>query len=176
MADIAGARADAVGLIEQFQIATAPVPVERIARRLDIQVRYTPFDGDLSGMAFIADGVAIIGVNSLHPPNRQRFTLAHELAHHRLHREELERAVHLDRGSLRRDWLSTQGVDEREMEANAFASELLIPTELLRQALGGRPVDFEDEDEIGVLARKFRVSPAAMRYRLLRAAAGYPTD
>ena len=176
MADIAGARANAVGLIEQFQIATAPVPVERIARRLGIQVRYTPFDGDLSGMAFIANGVAIIGVNSLHPPNRQRFTLAHELAHHRLHREELERAVHLDRGSLRRDWLSTQGVDEREMEANAFASELLIPTELLRPALGGRPVDFEDEDEIGILARKFRVSPAAMRYRLLRAAAGYPTD
>ena len=176
MANTRAARADALDLIAQFKIVAAPVPVEKIARRLGIQVTYTPFDGDLSGMAFISEGVRMIGVNSLHSTVRQRFTLAHELAHHRLHHEELEHAVHLDRGSLRRDWMSSQGVDEREVEANAFASELLIPTDLLRQALAGRTIDFEDEDEIGILARRFRVSAAAMRYRLLRAATGYPAD
>lgn len=121
-------------------------------------------------MATITSGVFIIGVNSLHPPQRQRFTLAHELGHLQLHRDILEEQVHLDRGSLRRDWLSSQGVDECEMEANAFASELLIPSELLERALAGRRIDIEEEDEVGALARKFRVSPAAMRYRLMRAA------
>ncbi len=172
MADIGRARQEAADLIRQFEVSATPVPVERIARRLEIQVRYAPFDGDLSGMAYISEGISIIGVNSLHAPTRQRFTLAHELAHHRLHRHELEHAVHLDRGSLRRDWLSTQGVDDNEVEANAFASELLMPTDLLKHAIDGRHLDIEDEDEIGVLARRFRVSPAAMRFRLLRATSG----
>jgi Zn-dependent peptidase ImmA (M78 family) len=168
-ADIARARREATVLITQNEIIAAPVPVERIARRMGAQIRYAPLDGDLSGMATITSGVCIIGVNSLHPPHRQRFTLAHELGHLQLHRDILEDQVHLDRGSLRRDWLSSQGLDDREIEANAFASEILVPTEILAETLGGRAIDFEDEDEVGVLARKFRVSPAAMRYRLIRA-------
>jgi len=169
-ADIKRARRAATKLITENGVRAAPVPVERIARRMGAQIRYAPLDGDLSGMATITSGVCIIGVNSLHPPQRQRFTLAHELGHHQLHRDILEDKVHLDRGSLRRDWLSSQGLDAREIEANFFASELLIPTSLLEQALLGRQIDFEDEGEVGQLARRFRVSPAAMRYRLIRAA------
>ena len=167
-ANCAKARREALKLISESKVEAAPVPVERIARRLGVQVRYTPFDGDLSGMATISSGVCVIGVNSLHAPVRQRFTLAHELGHLRLHRSILEDKLHLDRGSLRRDWLSTQGVEPIEIEANAFASELLIPLTLLKATLKGRWVDFEDDEEIGVLARKFRVSPAAMRFRLIR--------
>lgn len=166
--DIKKARETARKLIEQNGISAAPVPVERIAKRSGAQVRYTPFDGDLSGMATITGGICVIGVNSMHPPVRQRFTLAHELGHICLHRPILENSVHLDRGSLRRDWLSTKGVEPVEIEANAFASELLIPKSLLEQALRGRSIDFEDDDELDVLARKFRVSSAAMRFRLIR--------
>ena len=109
MDNITHARAQALQLIEQHGIKTAPVPIERIARALGVKVQYAPFDGELSGMAFIKDGVPIIGVNSLHHPNRQRFTLAHELAHIQLHRDQLENAVHVDKGSLRRDLLSAAG-------------------------------------------------------------------
>ena len=80
-------------------------------------------DDELSGLACIRDDVPIIGINALHAPNRQRFTLAHELAHVRLHRHELEHAVHVDRGSLRRDALAAEGVDPIEIEANSFAAE-----------------------------------------------------
>ncbi len=166
--DISAARADAESLIARFEINTAPVPVERIARRLDVQVRYAPLDGDLSGMAYIAEGVRIIGVNSLHHSTRQRFTLAHELAHICRHEDILQDAVHLDRGSLRRDWLSTQGTDPYEQEANAFASSLLMPRVLLEAIVGERVIDLEDDDAIGVLARRFRVSQAAMRFRLMQ--------
>lgn len=153
-------------LLEKAGIATTPVPVERIARQEGVQVRYAPLDGELSGMSYIKDGIPIIGVNSLHHRNRQRFTLAHELGHVRLHQTELEKGIHLDRGSLRRDWLAAQGADDHEIEANAFAAELLMPKFILDVAIGGRRIDLEDDDEIDILARRFRVSSAAMRYRL----------
>ena len=94
------------------------------------------------------------------------FTLAHELAHVLLHRRELEGAVHVDRGSLRRDALAAEGVDPIEIEANAFAAELLMPTHLLISALERHPLDLEDDDAVAALAKRFRVSDAAMRYRL----------
>lgn len=155
-------------LIEQAGIATAPVPVERIARAQGIQVRYAPLDGELSGLAHITDGIPIIGVNSLHHRNRQRFTLAHELGHIQLHKHLLEK-VHLDRGSLRRDWLAARGVEPHEIEANVFAAELLMPKPILDAVVGGKLIDLEDDDAIDLLARRFRVSSAAMRYRLQRA-------
>jgi Zn-dependent peptidase ImmA (M78 family) len=166
MDNIAHARAQALQLIEQHGIKTAPVPIERIARALGVKVQYAPFDGELSGMAFIKDGVPIIGVNSLHHPNRQRFTLAHELAHIQLHRDQLENAVHVDKGSLRRDLLSAAGTDSTEREANAFAAELLMPPALLAAALDGRTLDLENEELVAGLAKRFRVSTMALQHRL----------
>src|SRR5690349_8581128 len=116
-ADKEGAREKARQLLSQHGVQSAPVPVERIAKSLDVQIQYSPFDGDLSGMAFVKDGIPIIGVNSLHHPNRQRFTLAHELAHIQLHRSQIEAAVHVDKGSLRRDALAATGTDPTEIEA-----------------------------------------------------------
>src|SRR6267142_2785386 len=43
-----------------------------------------------------------------------------------------------DRGSLRRDALASAGTDPTEIEANTFAAELLMPTDLLMAALSER--------------------------------------
>jgi Zn-dependent peptidase ImmA (M78 family) len=160
------AREEARRLFDEHKTKTAPVAIERIAKALGVKVQYAPLDGELSVMAYIKDGVPIVGINSLHHPNRQRFTLAHELAHVRLHREELEKRVHVDKGSLRRDAVTATGEDALEVEANAFASELLMPEELLRAALGDRVIDLEDDSMISALAKRFRVSEAALRFRL----------
>ena len=147
-------------------MTTPPVPVERIARLLGVKVQYTAFEGDLSGIAFVTNGKPIAGVNALHHPHRQRFTLAHELAHLEIHRDMLSTEVHIDKGILRRDTLSAQGTEPIEIEANAFASELLIPRGLLDAELAGRLVDLEDVALVKALAKRFKVSEAAMRYRL----------
>lgn len=55
-----------------------------------------------------------------------------------------------------------------EIEANTFASELLILGDLLVSALEGGGVDLEDEAGVEVLAHWFRVSPVAMRFWLSR--------
>jgi Zn-dependent peptidase ImmA (M78 family) len=169
MADKAKARAAALRLIQEHGVRAAPVPIDRILRAAGVVVQYGPFDGELSGMAFIKDGKSIIGVNSLHASTRQRFTLAHELGHILLHRPVLEASgVHVDKGSLRRDSLASEGVDDWEIEANNFAAELLMPEPLLAAALDGHNLDFEDEGAVQALARKFKVSTMALQFRVQR--------
>lgn len=169
MADKAKAWATALRLLEEHDVRTAPVPLDRIVRAAGVVVQYAPFDDELSGLAFIKDGQAMIGVNSLHSTARQRFTLAHELGHILLHRPVLEASgVHVDKGSLRRDNLASAGTDDQEIEANNFAAELLMPEPLLATALDGRNLDFEDDDAVQALAKKFKVSAIALQYRMQR--------
>jgi Zn-dependent peptidase ImmA (M78 family) len=161
------ARQEARNILAQHGIVAAPVPVDRIARQMGVRVQFAPLDNDLSGMAHIRNGVVIVGVNSLHAPNRQRFTLAHEIGHVVLHRHILEGAVHVDRVLLR-DRNSSAGTDSLEIQANAFASELLMPTDVLDTLLGGRQVVLDDDEEVAALAKKFRVSESAMRFRFFK--------
>jgi Zn-dependent peptidase ImmA (M78 family) len=167
-ADPKKAREAARAIIRDFGVKNPPVPIERIIKSKKIVLQYAPLEEELSGMAYIKDGVAIIGVNALHHPNRQRFSAAHELAHHELHASEIRKAIHVDREFrvLLRDDVSSQGIDPLEIEANAFASELLMPNEFLMTALRASGLDIEDDAGIEALARKFRVSSSAMRYRL----------
>jgi Zn-dependent peptidase ImmA (M78 family) len=119
-------------------------------------------------MIFIQDGVPIIGVNALHHPNRQRFTISHECGHLVLHRDQLDSEVHVDKSFpvLLRSGLSSQGTNKIEIEANRFAAELLVPSALLDQALTDTPSDIEDDAPLEALARKFRVSKQTLEYRL----------
>jgi Zn-dependent peptidase ImmA (M78 family) len=162
------AREAARELLTALRIKAPPVPVDRLIKSRGIILQYAPLEEDLSGMAFIKDGIRIIGINALHHPNRQRFTAAHELAHHVLHESHIRHAVHIDKGFrvLHRDDVSSRGEDPYEIEANAFASELLMPTDFLLEALDASGLDLDDEEGIAALARRFRVSVSAMHYRL----------
>lgn len=155
-------------LLEEYSIASAPVPVDRIAKGEGAQLRFAPLDDELSGMIYIRDGDPIIGVNALHHPNRQRFTIAHELGHLVLHRALISDVVHIDKefSMLMRNAESAAGTNEMEIEANFFAAELLMPSALLLGLLGDEPLDIDNDGAVSAIAKSFRVSASAMRFRL----------
>lgn len=152
-------------LLQLAGVNEPPVPVERIARLLGAQLRYVPFEGDLSGLLFQEQGRIIIGVNELHPKARQRFTIAHELGHLELHHQS---ELHIDHNYriLLRSERSSQAIDPEEIEANTFAAELLIPQAMLEKDIGEQAIDYEDDEMIRTLARRYKVSLQAMIFRL----------
>lgn len=158
----------AKALLEESSITSAPVPVERIAKALEAQLRFSPIDDELSGMIYVKDGIPIIGVNALHHPNRQRFTIAHEIGHLVLHRAEITKEIHVDKDfpMLMRVVASSTGVQDMEIEANFFAAELLMPAVFLARSLQGDPFDIDDDGAVSALAKEYKVSASAMRFRL----------
>jgi len=157
-------------------ISSAPVPIEALAHALGADVRKSPAEDPLSGFLLRDPNSrrAVIGVNSKHHPNRQRFTLAHELGHFLLHQGE---RVHVDRSDqafllkLRSDEAST-GTDVEEIEANLFAAEILMPAALLKADLADNDaLDVLDETAmekvLKALAKKYLVSTQALTYRLI---------
>jgi Zn-dependent peptidase ImmA (M78 family) len=154
-------------LLAELDVMRCPVAVDYIVQTKGITVRFIPLEEELSGMIFVKD-TAIIVVNSLHHLNRQRFTLAHELGHFELHMKEIGAEVHVDKKFLAfaRDAKSSLGWDRREVEANRFAGELLVPQQLLIQELRGRLVDAENEGLIADLANRFEVSRQMMTFRI----------
>lgn len=156
----------ALSVLSKYNLKQAPVPVREIAIAEGCLVNGLMLDDDLSGMAFIRNDQPVIIYNSAHHPNRQRFTIAHELAHHVMHRTMMMQGIHVDKGVLRRDLSSAMGVDDREVEANAFAATMLMPKELVLLYVK-KSVDMEDEKSVSQLAKIFGVSSAAFTNRLL---------
>ena len=155
-------------LLAQANVTEAPVPLEKLVAAANAHVNFEPYDGnDMSGVAYReANGQRVIGVNSLHGTNRQRFTIAHELGHLILHGSD---ELHIDeRFPIGfRDELSSLAVSDKEIEANQFAAELLMPAEWILRDVSNQHIDFEGEDDaIDDLARKYCVSTRAMTIRM----------
>lgn len=155
-------------VLSNCEISSPPVNLGRIARKLDIPIKTTEMEGDIDGFVVTntEEFKAVIGVNSNKNPNRQRFTIAHELGHALLHAGE---KLHVDQGFeiKLRSSKSAGGVDLEEKEANLFAAELLMPEKLLEKDLAEiGEVDLEDQRSIRELAQRYRVSCQAMSIRL----------
>jgi|ERR1700674_2091039 len=163
------ARQKAQQLLKEASIRTLPVPVEDLAHRLRARLSYEPFGEDISGMLARVEGGAVIGINSAHNATRQRFSIAHELGHLVLHQG---RSLILDKREVRvnlRDRNSASGTDMEEIEANAFAAELLMPQrfvwDLVTRAVSRSSRPTADQF-IRETASRFQVSLQAMEYRL----------
>ena len=161
-------RARATAVLKKFGVTEVPVPVVEIAESLGAVVRFLPLEDTLSGMIYIEGTRTIIGVNSHHHPNRQRFTIAHEIAHLELHKKKIVHEVHVDRRFrvLMRDENSASGTEGMEIEANQFAAELLMPSSSVNEMLKKKGFDIDDERPLEGLARKFGVSKQALEFRI----------
>lgn len=145
------------------RVATIPVDLDRVCEAHNLQCLERSLDDELSGMSFIRGGVGYVVINSKHHENRRRFTLAHEIGHHILHADYLASNVHVDTGILRRDELSSEGAYSKEIEANNFAAELLMPRSEMQKLTS---LDLSDDEKVAEVAKMFGVSVTAFVYRL----------
>jgi Zn-dependent peptidase ImmA (M78 family) len=155
-------------LLNEHGLTKPPIPIEKLAQNLGVELRYEPFEHkgeQVSGMLFRDKGRSVIGVNSNESAVRQRFTIAHEIGHLHLHKD----SVHFDTPAevFLRNHLSSKSVDPKEIQANAFAAELLMPAKFVRAEFNQeRGSALSDEDVVEKLANKFMVSSQAMTFRL----------
>ncbi|MFF5006963.1 ImmA/IrrE family metallo-endopeptidase [Streptomyces phaeochromogenes] len=155
-------------LLEKHSVEVFPVPIESIARAEGVIITRKAFDGTQSGFALRDGQIRIIGVNSATSPRRQRFTIAHEMGHLDLHQGKPLIVDHAMRIDWRND-VSSLGTNEQEVEANAFAAEMLMPARMIRSQVTSHVRDGNvTRDRLIVkLAREFDVSAEAMGYRLI---------
>lgn len=157
-------------MLAEHGIDAVPIPVEVIARAEGLPIVETEMEAEVSGALIRGDNLRGIAVNARQSPVRKRFTVAHELAHFLL--EHVDRD-HVDWKFtvIRRDGRSSEAEDDQEIAANFFAANLLMPKDKIRadieqfKGFDGE-VQLEDADVI-LLAKRYRVSEAAMRYRLM---------
>lgn len=158
-------------LLDKHGISKVPIPVEKIAKAEGVPIVEMTFNGEISGALIRSGGSSGIAVNATHHQNRKRFTIAHELAHFLLdHKDQDEDHIDWKFTIIRRDGKSSRASDAQEIDANAFAASLLMPARFLRADLDdhvgfGGEADL-DESQIQSLAKKYRVSEMALRYRL----------
>lgn len=152
-----------LGVIDGL-ILEAPVPIGRIAEELGLDVVSLTLDSNISGLIRMTSDepkAFEIQVNNTDAPVRQRFTVAHEIAHFLLHSDEIGTDGITD-NILYRSKLS----DRKEVEANKLAAALLLPWSKViawHQANFGCDPMVQNIDEI---AKAFRVSSLAVGFRL----------
>ncbi|MCH7693832.1 MAG: ImmA/IrrE family metallo-endopeptidase [Proteobacteria bacterium] len=159
----------ALAVLGQISDLRAPVPVREIAEALDIyEIREETLVGLEGGLVTPDDkSEGAILVNADRPETRKRYTVGHELGHylnpwHKPTSVEDFRCSPKDIGA--EAFKAGDRARQMEVEANEFASELLMPARLFQASVNRRAGI--DLDHILSLADEFFVSreAAARRY------------
>ena len=153
--------ADEKAIVDRY-VTETPVKVGEIAKELGITVVKSPLPPKISGLIQPdpdATSGFMIKVNKYESTERQRFTIAHEIAHFLLHRQSIGAGV-ID-SIMYRSALTSR----KEVEANQLAADIVMPKTLvssrykyLRSQSSGRVVVD--------LAAEFKVSVPALEVRL----------
>lgn len=159
----------------------AAVDVFGLIDTMGLQLTRAKMEPEMSGCIKILGDQGSIIVNSAHHLHRQRFTAAHELGHYVLHRGASEELLFEDgsfskaivdkrregaRRVFNRDRISEQGTHQIEIEANRFASALLMPEILIEEVVMKLHIDITDDADVKRLSKRFLVSEQAMIHRL----------
>ena len=147
--------------IVEKHLLEKPVRLGMLAKELGINVKLSSLGRGQSGLIESRDGSYTIKINRHETRERQRFTLAHEIAHFLLHRDVINR-----HGEIRDNVLYRSGQPEQlEYEANRLAADLIMPFDQVESDLAEMSVPVSDT-VIERLAREWQVSKAAMEIRL----------
>jgi Zn-dependent peptidase ImmA (M78 family) len=117
-------------------------------------VRHDDFCGEYLPVGRHAGDPPLICYNVRKPAARQSFAIAHCLGHHVLGHGKRPKETGYD----------VHTSDQREKDANAFAVELLMPEEAVREYI--HHFHMEHNLSMEALSRYFHVEPAVMALRL----------
>ena len=145
-------RHEAERMLKAAGATGAPVSLRAVVSHLNLSLverRREPF-GSEAALVARGDGHAI-ELRGSPGARRLRFTIAHEIGHF---------VLHPGRAVSERGGPTNQSTVRLEREADQFAAELLMPEQLVRQAV------LDDGGDLRRLADRFDVSTQAMSLRL----------
>lgn len=151
------------GILSFFGIEEpSQIDIEAIAYNFGAHVRRAHLGG-CEGRVLGMGNRAIITVNSTSSVGRQRFSIAHELGHWLKDRELVLSRCH--ETTLVRSWGNSTNGSQRELRANKFASDLLLPTIFFSRHARHSTHTLT---ECSKLADEFRASLTATAIRLVQ--------
>lgn len=106
-------------LLGDLQVSTLPVDVYEIADKLGIEIMELSEPDWFSGSLLNIEDSYYIIVNKIMTPEKKRFTIAHELGHFILHKNEV---VYMDNDKQ----------EHLQRQANMFAAALVMPERAVR--------------------------------------------
>lgn len=160
---MSAARLKAKSLISTYEINDPQILVENLedfCAELNAPVKYEPLDGAEARIVAL-NGKGLITINSEEArKERVRFSIGHELGHFFLHCHEISEfnCSRKDMG----DWFQNKRAINRELEANEFSIELLIPETLAKPLVIAKKPSIEAIEEI---SRVFQMSLSASARR-----------
>lgn len=147
-------------VLKDYKLSEVPTDLTAIFAGLDLKYIELNDADDIDGAILEIEGKPAIAVlNKARPLQRQRFTLAHELGH--IFLEHIKRDIY-DPEEIREGDVRTSGKTKppKEVEADTFAAELLVPYEQLKKYAA-------DMNNVDKLAGIFLVSKAAMTLAIM---------
>lgn len=143
-------------IVSSFDL-TPPIDLTKICEKLDIRINYESLHS-IEALLIISSGkknIIIDNSRSLYP-QRERFTIAHEIGHYIIPwHENLQQCDKI---------VNFESNDEVEKQANDFASELLVPKSNLLEDIKDKKVTLS---LIKSLAKQYDVSLVVMARRVL---------
>lgn len=150
-------RALARGFLKKNNLYSFPVNLTRAAEIAGAIIIFQKLPEKISGLVIEVGNSEypyIIGVNINKSFNHKRFTIAHEIGHivlNHLKKQKIMCEIGLLNSELK--------INKFEKEANIFASEILVPTDKLKQILSWNLSD-------NGLSKFFQASKEVIKYRL----------
>lgn len=151
-------------LLEDVDLFRLPVIPKEVCSRLGIDYREVPFEG-IEGTLLVIGDRQMISVNSAtRETTRKAFTCAHELGHYTLDLDDGPTQFTCSSSDIL-GGRETPRADPKEIRANAFAAELLMPKALVLPIIRGQKPSWE---LIRALASTCGVSLQVAAQRLIK--------
>lgn len=133
----------------------SPIDIFAIAKTMsELTTVLYPLGNNISGMCIKGNGTSLIAINSGMSLGRQRFSMAHEF-YHLYYDKEVKKSVCS---------IIINSGDEKEKEADLFASHFLLPSAALYNVL--KDCNTVSLEQVVWLEQHFGMSRQAILYRL----------